>query len=209
MNYTTFIVLDVHKETIAVAKIDRNSKEAEFLGTIANTPEAIRNLVKKLGAKKTYYCYEAGFCGYSLYWQLLKLGAACLVAAPSLIPMKPGELKFKTDKRDAMRLAKQLRNGELTAVYIPSREQEALRDLLRARETTMQDLLRKKSILTKFLLRYDVRQPDKMKAWSVRYRKWLKGINFSELPLQIVLEEHIHFPIGISESILISNPVSL
>jgi transposase len=191
MKYSTFVGLDVHKETIAVATIHDGTKEAEFLGTIPNNPDAIRNLVKKLGAKETYYCYEAGPCGFTIYRQLTELGANCLLAAPSLIPTKPGD-KVKTDRKDAKKLARLLRNGDLTAVHVPSRKQEALRDLLRAREEANKDLKRKKNQLTKLLLRYDVHPPDKVKPWSVRYWKWLYTVRFEEIPLQIVWTEFIH-----------------
>jgi transposase len=101
---------------------------------IPNTTDAILKLVKKLGnPKKLYFCYEAGPCGYTIYWQLIQLGAACMVTDPSLIPRKPGE-RVKTDRRDAQKLARLLRNGDLTPVWVPDKKQEALRDLIRARE---------------------------------------------------------------------------
>ena len=191
MKYTTFVGLDVHKDSISVAVIHEGSNEAEFLGVIPNHPDAIRNLVKKLGVKGTQYCYEAGPCGYVIYRLITKLGVYCIVAAPSLIPSKPGD-KVKTDKRDAKKLARSLKNGDLTAIHIPSEEQEALRALIRAREDASQDLLKKRNQLTKFLLRLDVRQPNGTRAWSVAYRKWLNTVNFKQLPLQIVLTEYIH-----------------
>ena len=149
MKYTTFVGLDVHKDSISVAVVHAGSNEAEFLGTIPNHPDAICTLVKKLGTKGIQYCYEAGPCGYVIYRLITKLGSFCLVAAPSLIPSKPGD-KVKTDKRDAKKLARLLKNGDLTAVYVPSKEQEALRDLIRAREDASQDLLKKRNQLTKF-----------------------------------------------------------
>lgn len=191
MKYTTFVGLDVHKDSISVAVIHAGSNEAEFLGTIPNHPDAIRSLVKKLGTKGTQYCYEAGPCGFVIYRLITQLGTFCIVAAPSLIPSKPGD-KVKTDKRDAKKLARLLKNGDLTAVYVPSKEQEALRDLIRAREDASQDLLKKRNQLTKFFLRLDIHQPDGIKAWSAKYRKWLNTVKFEELPLQIVLTEYIH-----------------
>jgi transposase len=191
MKYTTFVGLDVHKDTISVAVIHNNSNEAESFGTIPNTPDAIKSLVKKLGTNGTYYCYEAGPCGYVIYRLIIQLGASCLVAAPSLIPSKPGD-KVKTDKRDAKKLARLLKNSDLTAVYVPSKQQEALRDLLRARESAGQELLRKRNQLTKFFLRLDIRQPERFKPWSVKYRKWLNTVRFDENSLQMVLTEYIH-----------------
>jgi transposase len=191
MKYTTFVGLDVHKNSISIAVIHAELNEAEFLGVIPNTPDAIKSLVKKLGTKETYYCYEAGPCGFVIYRHIVELGASCLVAAPSLIPSKPGD-RVKTDKRDAKKLARLLKNGDLTAVNVPSKEQEAFRDLTRAREDAGQDLLKKRNQLTKFLLRLDIRQPNQVRAWSVKYRKWLNTVRFEELSLQIVLTEYIH-----------------
>jgi transposase len=100
MKYTKFVGLDVHKDTIAVSVAQEGREAAESLGTIINKPEAIAKLVRKLGpAKNLYFCYEAGPCGYGIYRQLTTAGSTCMVAAPSLIPRKPGE-KIKTDRRE-------------------------------------------------------------------------------------------------------------
>ena len=118
---------------------------------IPHTPEAIRKLVKKLGEPNTLrVCYEAGPTGYPLYRLLLSLGVHCDVIAPSLIPKRPGE-RIKTDRRDSIRLAQLYRAGELTSIYVPTTEDEALRDLVRAREDAKEDELRAKHRLTKFL----------------------------------------------------------
>ena len=192
MKYTTFVGLDVHEETIAVAVIQPGDTEAVFLGTISNNPDAIRNLVKKLGnPKKLKFCYEAGPCGYVIYRQLTQLGVSCLVAAPSLIPTKPGE-RIKTDKRDAKKLAKLLRNGDLTEVWVPDEKQEALRDLIRARETASEDLKRKRNQLVSLLLRLGIRPPEKMKRWTMKYHQWLNKIISEEVLRQFILIEHIH-----------------
>jgi transposase len=192
MKYTIFVGLDVHDETIAVATIYPGSLEAEFLGTIPNNPDAIRKLLKKLGdPKKIRVCYEAGPCGYVIYRQLTQMGISCLVAAPSLIPTKPGE-HIKTDKRDAKKLAKLLRNGDLTPVWVPDEKQEALRDLLRAREEAGKDSSRKRKQLTSFLMRLGIRPPGKMKRWTISYYQWLKQIKFEEISRQIVITEYIY-----------------
>jgi transposase len=138
-----FVGLDQHAATIAVAVADSGrGGEVRSLGTIANRPEAIRKLVAKLGSPETLrFCYEAGPCGYGLYWQLVQLGAKCEVIAPTLIPTKPGE-RVKTDRLDAEKLARCHRSGDLTAVWVPSPEHEALRDLVRAREAAKEDQLR-------------------------------------------------------------------
>ena len=133
MKYTIYVGFDVHDEKIVIATIHRDAPEAEILCTIPNDPDTIRKLMKKLGdPKRIKICYEAGPCGYVIYRQLTQMGIACVVVAPSLIPTKPGE-HIKTDKRDAKKLAKSLRNGDLTQVWVPDEKQEALRDLIRGK----------------------------------------------------------------------------
>ena len=133
-----YLGLDVHAETIAVA-VAESGGEVRSVGTIANTPVAVRKLVRKLGpAQQLRVCYEAGPCGYVLYWQLTELGVACEVIAPTLIPIKVGD-RVKTDRRDAIKLARSYRAGELTAVWVPDTAHEALRDLVRTREAARKD----------------------------------------------------------------------
>ena len=130
MSKLRFVGLDVHAETIAVAVAEPDG-EVRAHGVIANRLEAIRKLIRRLGpAERLKACYEAGPTGYVLYWQLTALGVACEVVAPSLVPRKPGE-RVKTDRRDALKLARCHRAGELTAVWVPDAEHEALRDLVR------------------------------------------------------------------------------
>jgi len=134
-----FLGLDVHAETIAVALAEPDG-EVRSLGTIANREESIRKLVKKLGAgEHLRACYEAGPTGYVLYWQLTQLGVECAVVAPTLVPTKAGD-RVKTDRRDALKLARSHRSGDLTAVWVPDGDSEALRDLVRAREAAKQDV---------------------------------------------------------------------
>jgi len=132
--FSTFIGMDVHKETIAVAIVGEEGVP-RYYGEIMNTPEAIAKLVKKVAGKKdrTAFCYEAGPCGYRVYRQLRGMGYRCDVVAPSLIPKKAGD-RVKTDRRDAVMLTRLYRAGELTAVWVPELQQEAIRDLTRARE---------------------------------------------------------------------------
>jgi transposase len=135
---------------VAVAEPDGSVRS---LGTIANRGESIRKLVKKLGpVEQLRACYEAGPTGYVLYWQLAELGVKCEVIAPTLVPMKAGD-RVKTDRRDAERLARSYRSGDLTAVWVPDEGSEAVRDLVRAREAAKQDQLRARHRLGKFLLR--------------------------------------------------------
>ena len=122
-------------------------------------------------------CYEAGCTGYVIYRFLLSLGVECDVIAPSLIPNRPGD-RVKTDRRDAIRLAQLYRAGELTSVYVPSNEDEALRDLVRAREDAKEDALRAKHRLTKFLLRHNIQPPKGVNRWTKAYREWLDRFNF-------------------------------
>jgi len=151
------------------------------LGTIPDQPEAVARLVKRLGpAEALDTCYEAGPCGYVLYWQLCRLGVRCSVIAPSLVPIKAGD-RVKTDRRDAEKVARSLRAGELTAVWVPDHEHEALRDLVRAREAATKDRLRARHRLSKFLLRHGFSCPVKVKAWGLKYMTWVEGLRL-ELP---------------------------
>jgi transposase len=131
-NCTRYLGLDVHAETITAA-IAEGRGRIRSLGKFPNRPEAVRKLTEKLGGGKNLkVCYEAGPTGYALYWQLTKLGVDCEVVAPSLIPKKAGD-KVKTDRRDAEKLAQSYQSGDLTPVWVPSLEHEALRDLVRQR----------------------------------------------------------------------------
>ena len=178
-----YVGLDVHKATIAVAVADEGRGEVRSYGTIKNTPEAVAQLVKQLGpAERLGCCYEAGPCGYGLQRQLTGLGAACRVVAPSLIPQRPGE-RIKTDRRDAMKLARLLRSGELTAVWAPDAEHEALRDLRRAREAARTAQHQARQQLLSLLLRLGVEEPGETRRWTQRYRSWLGELSL-EQPLQ-------------------------
>ena len=166
MSKIRFVGLDVHAETIAVA-VAEPSGEVRSLGLIPNRPESIRRLVRKLEpVEQLRFCYEAGPTGYVLYWQLTALGAKCEVVAPSLVPRKPGD-RVKTDRRDALKLARCYRAGDLTPVWVPDDAHEALRDLVRAREAAKGDLLRARHRLSKFLLRHGWRRPESIKSpWT-------------------------------------------
>jgi len=172
-----FLGLDVHAETIAVAVAEPNG-EVRSLGTIANREDSIRKFIRKLGTpEQLRVCYEAGPTGFVLYWQLTQLGVDCAVVAPSLVPNKPGD-RVKTDRRDALKLARSHRSGDLTAVWVPDEASEALRDLVRQREAAKQDQLRARHRLTKFLLRTGQRPPLGLKAWTERYMRWLGQVRY-------------------------------
>lgn len=186
-----FLGLDVHAETIAVA-IAEPDGEVRSLGTIANRGESIRKLVKKLGAvEQLRACYEAGPTGYVLYWQLTELGVECAVIAPTLVPVKAGD-RVKTDRRDALKLARSYRSGDLTAVWVPDAGSEALRDLVRAREAAKQDQLRARHRLSKFLLRTGQRPAHGMKAWTQAYMVWVGQIRFAQMAQEATRLDCLH-----------------
>jgi transposase len=134
-------------------------------------------------------CYEAGPTGYALHRQLQALGVECMVVAPSLVPTRSGD-RVKTDRRDALKLARLLRSGDLTAVWVPDEEHEALRDLVRARADAKADALRAKHRLSKFLLRRGIRPPHGVRAWTARYQAWLGQIRLDDRCAKIVLDDY-------------------
>lgn len=191
MSNVRFIGLDVHAETIAVAVAEPHG-EVRALGIIPNRAESIRRLMKKLGpAEQLRACYEAGPTGYVVYWQLTAIGVACQVVAPTLVPVKAGD-RVKTDRRDALKLARSYRAGDLTAVWVPDAEHEALRDLVRAREAAKKDQLRARHRLGKFLLRQGRRPSTPMAAWTQRHLTWVKTVHFAHAAQEATLLDYLH-----------------
>jgi transposase len=192
MKKVRFLGLDVHAETIAVAVAETDG-EVRSLGTIPNREESVRKLVKKLGpAEQLRACYEAGPTGYILYWQLTGLGVKCEVVAPGLVPVKPGD-RVKTDRRDATKLARSYRGGDLTAVWVPDEAHEALRDLVRAREAAKQDQLRARHRLSKFLLRQGRRAPAGVRPWTGKYMDWVREqVEFEQPAQEYVRLDYLH-----------------
>jgi transposase len=184
------VALDVHAETIAVAVAEKDGA-IRSLGSIPNRMESLRKLFKRLGpTDELTVCYEAGPTGYVTYWQLAQLNVSCQVVAPTLVPTKPGD-RVKTDRRDAEKLARCFRSGDLTPVWVPDDEHEALRDLVRAREAAKKDQLRARHRLSKFLLRRGVRPPEKMKAWTQKHVNWVKSVRFEHVALEATRIDYV------------------
>lgn len=191
--HAAYIGLDVHKATIAVSIAEAGRKEPEFRGEIPNEPKAIDKMICQLSQRfdgqPLLFSYEAGPCGYGLYHQVQASGHDGEVVAPSLIPRRAGD-RVKTDRRDAQMLARLSRSGELTPVWVPTPEQEAIRDLTRAREDMKAIELRARQRLSAFLLRHGKVYPGKSK-WIPSHFHWLERVSFDHPVQQIVLQEYI------------------
>lgn len=185
-----FVAFDTSKlrNSVAIAEAGR-SGEVRFFGEIDNTPAATEKLVRKLAAKysRLTFCYEAGPTGYGLYRLIKDLGHDCIVVAPSLIPKRPGD-HVKTNRRDAVALAKLLRAGELTAVWVPDARHEAMRDLVRAREAAVDDLKSKRQQVLSLLLRLGRYYPGK-KTWTKTHINWLASQKLEHAEQRIAFEE--------------------
>jgi transposase len=185
-----FVGIDTSKLRNAVA-IAEGGREGEirFVGEIDNTGAATAKLARKLATKyrRLTFCYEAGPTGYGLYRQISRLGYECIVVAPSLIPRKPGD-RVKTNRRDAVSLAKLLRAGELTAVWVPDERHEAVRDLMRAREAAVEDLRRKRQQISAFLLRQG-RHYEGKTTWTKTHLRWLASQALVHPEQRIAFEE--------------------
>lgn len=191
MSKVRFIGLDVHADTIAVAVAEPDG-DVRSMGIIPNRPESIRKLVKKLGPVGSLrVCYEAGPTGYVIYWQLTSLGVRCEVVAPTLVPVKAGD-RVKTDRRDATKLARSYRAGDLTPVWVPDAAHEALRDLVRAREAAKKDQLRARHRLGKFLLRHGRRPATTMTPWTQRHLTWIRQVQFEQPAQEATRLDYLH-----------------
>ena len=193
-DYAAYVGLDVHKDTIAVAVATPGREQPEYRGEIANRAKVVAKLLGRLSEQfdggVLLFCYEAGPCGYKLYRQLIELGHDCQVVAPSLIPRKPGE-RVKTDRRDALKLARSLRAGDLTPVWVPDEEQEAMRDLTRARADMKGQEQKARQQLSAFVLRHGHSWPSNKSRWTQAHLNWLESLSFAHDWQQVVLQEYV------------------
>jgi len=188
---TKYVGMDVSKDRIDVAVADSGREHARYWGPIRNSADEVRKMLARIGdPSKTLVCYEAGPTGYVLARYLKSLGFECVVVAPSLTPKQPGN-HVKTDRKDAIRLAELLRAGELTPAWVPDEQDEGLRDLVRAREDSKEDLLRAKQRLSKFLLRHGVHSPSGIKPWGERYKTWLHSLHFEVRSAEVVFRQYV------------------
>jgi len=193
MNKTVhYIGLDVHKETIAVSIAPAHSTEVRRYGIINGSLDAVDKLVKKLASPgiELRLVYEAGPCGFVICRHLRSKGLACDLVAPSLVPKKASD-KVKTDRRDADQLARLHRAGELTPIHVPDQEDEAVRDLIRARHAAMDDQRKARHRLKGFLLRLGFRYTGKS-SWNDAHKRYLSGLVMPQPPQQIAFQEYIH-----------------
>nr|WP_290824204.1 IS110 family transposase [Halomonas sp.] len=192
--HNAYVGLDVHKETIAIAVAEPGRQKPVYEGEIANTAKRVERKIQQLseryGGGLLQFVYEAGPCGYGLYRQLLASGHDVQVVAPSRIPKAPGE-RIKTDRRDALKLARLARSGDLTPVWIPDTEQEAMRDLTRARDDMKAQERKARQQLNAFVLRHGHHWPKGRTRWTQTHFNWLESLRFEHDWQQVVLQEYI------------------
>ena len=189
MSNVRFVGLDVHKDSISVAVADQGLAP-QVVATVPHELRALLKLLKKLGANSQLRCcYEAGPTGFGLCRELCRVGIECIVVAPSLIPKQAGD-RVKTDSRDALKLARFLRSGDLTSVHIPDEYTEAMRDLERAREDAKRAERVARNVLSKFLLRHGFRYAGK--TWTASFFEWVRTLHFEHEPQQRVLVSYLY-----------------
>jgi len=189
---STFVGLDVHKESIAVALAESGRfGDVRAYGTVGGGLEALDKVIRALRApgRTLHFVYEAGPCGFTIFRHLTRLGEDCAVVSPSMTPTRAGD-RVKTDRRDAVMLARLHRAGELRAIYVPNESDEALRDLVRAREDAVEVTREAKQRLKAFVLRHGLRYRGRA-GWTIPYRRWLAGLTMPEPAPQIALQEYL------------------
>jgi transposase len=185
-----YVGMDVHKESISIAVFKDTDKEPETTVTMTNNLSKIKKFMSKLNSKGTVLaCYEAGFSGFKLYRELTAMEVQCVVAAPGLLPKQPAK-RIKTDRLDAIALTKNLRNGDITSIYVPSDEDEAVRDYLRMHEDFKIDLKKAKQRLLAFLHRYDLTYDGN--NWTGKHEIWLKSLKFPNPIRQKAFDEYFY-----------------
>lgn len=187
-----YVGLDVHKESISVAYASDDGSEVSFLGAVGTRHCDIDKLVRKMRSKSPnlVFVYEAGPCGYWLYRYLTKKALVCWVVSPTLIPRRAGD-RVKTDRRDAMQLARLMRSGDLAPVYVPTPEDEAIRDLSRAREAARDELCAARCRLKSFLLRHDIRYEGTAR-WGPAHLRWLARLVMATPASQFTFQEYVN-----------------
>jgi transposase len=186
---TTYVGIDAHKKDLFIAMLVGTDK-TPVTWTVPNEPNAVRRLVRKLEREtrgRVQACYEAGPCGYALQRRMTTARVSCQVIAPALVPRKPGD-RVKTNRRDARKLAELLRAGLLTAVRPPTPEEEAVRDLCRARDDARADLQRCRHRLSKLLLRRGLHFSGR--NWTRAHRQWVDGLTWVHDAERVVVEDY-------------------
>src|SRR6266545_7027722 len=186
---TVFVGMDVHKDSIEIAIADEN--EVRRYGQVGGDASSVDRVVRKLRSahRDLMFVYEAGPCGFWLWRRLAAQGLACMVVSPSMTPRRPGE-RLKTDRRDAVKLARLARAGELTAIYVPDELDEAMRDLVRAREDAVAMQRQARQRLQALLLRNEVRYPQRT-TWTPAHRRWIAHLKLPHPAQQIAFEEYV------------------
>ncbi len=190
--YNTYVGLDVHKDSISIAIAEEGrSSEVRYYGSINGDLASLDKVIKKMNKDvgELHFVYEAGPCGYGIYRHLVKEGYSCTVVAPSLIPKRAGD-RVKNDRRDAESLARLHRSGELTAIYVPREEDEAMRDLTRGREDAVKAQRIVRQELGAFLLRHGFRYTGKS-HWTAVHRRWFAEVKMEHSGQQITFQEYI------------------
>ena len=191
MKTELYVGLDVHKETITAAVAEGwRGGEIRILGTITNDLHALEKLITRIRAGRSvtlHVCYEAGPCGFVIARRLEQLGIECSVVAPTAIPKGSGD-RIKTDRRDALNLARLLRSGDLTAIYVPDATDEAIRDLCRARTDAVDDRRRARHRLKAFLLRHGYRYTGKS-SWTPAHMRYLRELVLPHPAMKVILED--------------------